>query len=239
MVRRQYFTKHRTTPPPATRRPSTPKRKGRKRTETRPPETQKFMDYQECVRRQWTAYECGTPSWIRPCRKLTSSGYIYMVAYAHEYENDDCDTVRVKIGKTTTTPKQRLEQMRTGSPDELILIDADWFPVMHEYERWIHARLRNRRVRGEWFLLTRDELDDLSEGLDADADWLYHGFNFWSHDPIVEGSRVDGLFDPEIPAHLTEMYRRYQAFWDLAKESCYPDLPTPVVQATGTNAVCS
>jgi hypothetical protein len=170
--------------------------------------------YRTMVLRHWKDYERGKPSWMEPTPALKESGYIYIVGIRNEHMDTHMvanDTVRVKIGKTRTPPKQRLSQMQTGSPEELMVVDFEWFPVVDWYETYLFTRLQNRHTRREWFTMDRDELDELCEIIGEDAEYLYHGFNFWTHEETkYRGSRVEGLFDPCVPAQLNEMYRYYR-----------------------------
>ncbi|MFF2922504.1 GIY-YIG nuclease family protein [Streptomyces celluloflavus] len=55
-----------------------------------------------------------------------------------------------KIGKTTITLKSRISQLQTSHPAKLLpLLDVEG-----AYERALHERFADHRVRGEWFDLT-------------------------------------------------------------------------------------
>jgi hypothetical protein len=56
----------------------------------------------------------------------------------------------VKIGYTSTDPKQRLKALQTGQPMELSLL----WSRPGDYEGSLHIRFAEYRVRGEWFDLT-------------------------------------------------------------------------------------
>jgi len=62
------------------------------------------------------------------------------------------DTGRVKIGKTTNTPEDRLRSLRTGNshPLKLICYMETMYPEI--LERKLHNRFSPYRIHGEWFL---------------------------------------------------------------------------------------
>jgi Meiotically Up-regulated Gene 113 (MUG113) protein len=69
----------------------------------------------------------------------------------------------VKIGFTTKHPKERLRQLQTGSPTELILMG--WFPANQKQERALHDKLDEHRLTGEWFTTEAVETDAFREAL--------------------------------------------------------------------------
>jgi hypothetical protein len=77
---------------------------------------------------------------------------------------------RVKIGRSRQGPRDRIDALQTGSADDLELlgravcrteIDAK------NLERLIHSALtkQGRHIRGEWFRLTRPEVDALETNI--------------------------------------------------------------------------
>jgi hypothetical protein len=74
----------------------------------------------------------------------------------------------VKIGYTSTDPKQRLKALQTGQPMELSLL---WSRA-GDYEGALHIRFAEYRVRGEWFDLT--PLGDPVEVVSAAAERFAH-----------------------------------------------------------------
>ena len=54
----------------------------------------------------------------------------------------------IKIG-TTTNLKKRLQALRTGSPEPLVLLGA--IPGGDQEERELHQRFSSQRINGEWF----------------------------------------------------------------------------------------
>lgn len=66
-----------------------------------------------------------------------------------------------KIGISTIPPLARLANLQTGCPMNLSMIHVFANLGAAELEREIHARLRQFRMRGEWFKLSKSELDGL------------------------------------------------------------------------------
>jgi hypothetical protein len=70
-----------------------------------------------------------------------------------------CDKF-VKIGIACDV-KNRLKTLQTGNPYQLALIDSFEFDEALRVESILHSKYDHARVRGEWFLLTDAELDEL------------------------------------------------------------------------------
>ena|SRR3990167_7127718 len=74
----------------------------------------------------------------------------------------------VKIG-SSEHPFDRIQQLQVGSPHELELLGtcdspSDEFSDSDGMsEKYYHRRFRNRRIRGEWFRLTDDDLASIEE----------------------------------------------------------------------------
>ena len=62
----------------------------------------------------------------------------------------------VKIGMTIREPLKRLLDMQVGNPRELRIIATS---ESHN-ERDLHVLFKGRRVRGEWFRLSRKDIQD-------------------------------------------------------------------------------
>lgn len=87
----------------------------------------------------------------------------------------------IKVGKGDR-PERRLAEFQTGNPQELRLLYV--VPGGYELERELHYRLRDSKVRGEWF-----------------AEPGVQGFLVWMHaycEHAVEVYRATGRL-PEIP----------------------------------------
>lgn len=64
-----------------------------------------------------------------------------------------------KIGKTEKHPADRCEQLQTGNPRKLVIYR--WLEVADHtaIEGYLHGKYRDVRVRGEWFYITKDQID--------------------------------------------------------------------------------
>ena len=72
---------------------------------------------------------------------------------------------RCKIGQTIQKPMRRLRQLQTGSAYKLHLhgvIKAPE-PEHKKLEKKLHYKFAHRRIRGEWFKITPDEVDEIIE----------------------------------------------------------------------------
>jgi hypothetical protein len=72
-----------------------------------------------------------------------------------------------KIGTTRNDPHLRLKQMQTGNPHELTLMAA--IPGGEAVEVALHEEFANKRVRGEWFQLTHDDVISIALRFVPDA----------------------------------------------------------------------
>lgn len=67
----------------------------------------------------------------------------------------------VKIGLTCNSPRSRLLALQTGNPSELRmlgLVQFDDSGTARGVERDLHEMLSSKRVRGEWFSVSREEV---------------------------------------------------------------------------------
>lgn len=71
-----------------------------------------------------------------------NENHIYLI------KNTEESYYKIGVGKN---PKQRLKQLQTGSPAELILIET--FNTEHAYkiEKALHRRYLHLKKEGEWF----------------------------------------------------------------------------------------
>jgi len=79
-----------------------------------------------------------------------SSGYVYFII-----ENPFAD--RVKIGMTHNIPK-RLKQLQTCSPAKLEVYEEIITSDPRAVEKELHTTFAHKRIRGEWFSMTQDQL---------------------------------------------------------------------------------
>jgi prophage antirepressor-like protein len=88
----------------------------------------------------------------------------YVIGYAEDnivINNDNTDNDKkyyIKIGRTQHDPTVRLKQLQTGNPKALQLLFYGRFPCVVNVESYIHKFYHIKRVSGEWFLLSHDDL---------------------------------------------------------------------------------
>ena len=93
--------------------------------------------------------------------------YIYAIGTEH----------RQKIG-FSKDPAARLRQLQTGNAEELHLHGSIEVPEnrVKLLERFLHKDMNYRRVKGEWFNLTKAEV----------VEYLSFAEITWVHDPLLE-----------------------------------------------------
>lgn len=70
-----------------------------------------------------------------------------------------------KVGESNQ-PSQRVKNLQTGNPRQLRIykvIECATKDKAQVVEDMIHARLSHKRNRGEWFNITKDEVDEICE----------------------------------------------------------------------------
>lgn len=70
-----------------------------------------------------------------------------------------------KVGESNK-PIERVRNLQTGNPRQLYIykvIDCATKERAKAIEEIIHCRLSHRRNRGEWFNVTKDEIDEICE----------------------------------------------------------------------------
>lgn len=77
------------------------------------------------------------------------------VYFIHEEGIDNC----FKIGKTENHPADRMEQLQTGNPRKLIIYR--WIKINDHStaEEFLHIVFHDVHIRGEWYHVTRDQID--------------------------------------------------------------------------------
>lgn len=85
---------------------------------------------------------------------MATKGYVY-VGY-------DASGWGFKIGKSTN-PKRRETEIKHMNPSFQILACAE-VPDQHKQEELLHKRFEAKRLIGEWFDLTCDEVSELISG---------------------------------------------------------------------------
>ena len=77
------------------------------------------------------------------------------VAYVYAIRAGDY----VKIGVARNV-KRRLLEMQIGCPYELRIVYAWPRSDPFGYEAWLHKQLHDKHYRGEWFILTDEDLSE-------------------------------------------------------------------------------
>jgi len=81
---------------------------------------------------------------------------------------------RYKIGYTTGPVWQRLTALQTGSPGKITLVCEMPTPDPKRIERHLHERFADRRVRGEWYALTGQDVRALkAESQTARTEYIH------------------------------------------------------------------
>lgn len=86
-------------------------------------------------------------------RKASRPSVVYLIRAANGL---------VKIGKTFNVVK-RFNTLNIGSPLDLEVVGVIHSENANEIERDLHARFADRRVKGEWFNLSSDDLAQVNQ----------------------------------------------------------------------------
>lgn len=77
-------------------------------------------------------------------------GFIYLLNMA--------GTDYYKVGITKRNIKQRISELQTGCPDEIILVNSYKCEHYRKLEGWLHRLYHNKRMEGEWFMLEESDI---------------------------------------------------------------------------------
>lgn len=93
------------------------------------------------------------------------------------------ETSLYKIGITKNDPKLRILQLQTGNAIPLELVET--FQTSHDYkmETALHAQFSLKRMEGEWFELSQEEVDsffDICSRKEETMNFLKKNNHFWS-----------------------------------------------------------
>lgn len=91
---------------------------------------------------------------VKPPRKKLK-GHVYFLKC--------CDTNLYKIGYSTSV-KTRLKDIKNGSPTTIEIIGYVASTDCFTDKEYYHEIFKNKRVKGEWFTLTNDDINNI-EGL--------------------------------------------------------------------------
>lgn len=90
------------------------------------------------------------------------NGYVYLLA-------EMGDKLRYKIGITKNDVDKRVKQLRTGNPDDIIILNTYKSSNYKKIERMLHTRFKPERTHLEWFTMTDEQvLSFTSEAKKAD-----------------------------------------------------------------------
>ena len=64
-----------------------------------------------------------------------------------------------KIGYTRRDVETRVRELKTGNAADLFIVESFKSKWGTKIESQIHRRFRNKKVNGEWFDLTEDDID--------------------------------------------------------------------------------
>ena len=83
-------------------------------------------------------------------------GYVYLIC-----ENGDNELF--KIGVTKGDIEKRLKKLQTGNGNQLICVNYFKSNNPYKLEKMLHGHFHNEREEGEWFLLSREQVDSFTE----------------------------------------------------------------------------
>ena len=83
--------------------------------------------------------------------KYDYAGNVYLMTNNH--------TKRTKIGMTQNEPKFRESTLQSEDPDVELAFSRSVL-MMRDTERYLHERFADKRYRGEWFDLSKDEIEE-------------------------------------------------------------------------------
>lgn len=76
-------------------------------------------------------------------------GFVYLISSA---------SGKCKIGRTESKPDKRLKQLQTGACEELNVTFVYETKNAVMVERMLHVRFASKRIHGEWFALSNDDI---------------------------------------------------------------------------------
>jgi hypothetical protein len=86
--------------------------------------------------------------------RIDPTGLVYFIKVIN--------TNRFKIGYTNQTMDKRLSGLQVGCPYELVPHRAIKCSDPNKLEKYLHDCFQTKKVRGEWFDLTDDEVDQIA-----------------------------------------------------------------------------
>jgi len=82
------------------------------------------------------------------------------------------DTNYYKIGVTRRNVKDRLRELQTGCPDEIILVKNFDCEYYRKVEAWLHKKHTTKRVEGEWFILDEGDINQFESDCQKISDTI-------------------------------------------------------------------
>ena len=81
-------------------------------------------------------------------------GIVYLL------KTEDDDQFIYKIGITKHTAKKRIKSLQTGNGKDIIVVESFKSEFNNKIEAALHRRYISKRVRGEWFYLTSEDVKE-------------------------------------------------------------------------------
>lgn len=98
----------------------------------------------------WVKY-IGPPPKLSREENLDKSGFVYIIKI---------QTGEFKIGKSINVEK-RIKEIDTSTPHELELVHAIISDNANNAEKLLHKKYEKSRIKGEWFNLSSNDIDEL------------------------------------------------------------------------------
>ncbi len=103
-------------------------------------------------------YRCeNRPLWKDRHKTWGSQKYIYLIKMKN---NDNF----IKIGAANNI-QQRMKFLQTCSPYELEVIFNQQVLAAHQIEKSLHTQFQDKRIKGEWFSLTEQDINLIKEAI--------------------------------------------------------------------------
>jgi len=123
----------------------------------------KYIDYYfKPIYKCFKHFNIKPPSACDVARDIKNKNYINKSDnnYQNEYLYIIHNSEYYKIG-ISSDPENRLKALQTSSPYELKLIKVYECKNSNKIESLIHAKLKHKNIRGEWFDLSNDDIKEI------------------------------------------------------------------------------
>lgn len=108
--------------------------------------------------------------------------------------NTKLEKIKYKLGRSYN-PNERLKTLQTGNGDQLVLVEQYECHDCVALERKIHDHYKDKRVIGEWFYFTQEELNDCIKVINNYIIEIHNEMN------------INTGINPEYTKHLTHEQR--------------------------------